>query len=134
MGSTDKKVSIDRVAGIDDPACGPEGVEHALDILEGRWKLWIIFYLMREQPRRFSSLERAIPRVTQKMLIQQLRALENDGIVARTVFAEVPPHVEYELTEAGMALVPAMTALANWANDHKPRRQHPGPLNANRHT
>ena len=67
------------------------------------------------------------------MLIQQLRALENDGIVARTVFAEVPPHVEYELTEAGMALVPAMTALANWANDNTPRRRHPGPWKLNRH-
>ncbi|MET8983155.1 helix-turn-helix domain-containing protein [Streptomyces sp. NPDC004539] len=118
MESTDKKVSILSVQGIHDPHCGIEGVERALAALEGRWKLKIIFHLMREQPRRFSSLERAIPGVTQKMLIQQLRALERDGIVLRTAFPELPPHVEYQLTVEGAALIPAMTALAEWADSH----------------
>jgi DNA-binding HxlR family transcriptional regulator len=90
-------------------------VERALGIIEGRWKLLILHHLLIRAPRRFSDLERAIPAVTQKMLIQQLRALESDGMVARTVYPEVPPHVEYDLTLAGRALEPALLALHDWA-------------------
>jgi DNA-binding HxlR family transcriptional regulator len=64
---------------------------------------------------RFSDLERAIPAVSQKMLIQQLRQLENDGIVKRLVYPEVPPRVEYSLTEWGQDLCPVLDALLNWA-------------------
>jgi DNA-binding HxlR family transcriptional regulator len=64
---------------------------------------------------RFSELERAIPGVSQKMLIQQLRELERDGIVARTVHPQVPPKVEYGLTDLGRALCPALQALLDWA-------------------
>src|SRR5262245_52740493 len=112
MGSTDKKVST--------PGCSIERVEHALGILEGRWKLLILHHLLMRRPRRFSDLERAIPKVTQKMLIQQLRALEADGVVRRVVYPEVPPHVEYELTAAGVALTPALNALHDWAADACP--------------
>lgn len=94
--------------------CVISRVEHALDIIRGRWKLLIIHHLLVHQPRRFSSLERAIPQVTQKMLIRQLRALETDGVVHRMVYPEVPPHVEYELTSAGRALATALTALHDW--------------------
>ncbi len=69
----------------------------------------------KSQPLRFSELEKLISDVTQKMLIQQLRALQQDGIVHRTVYPEVPPRVEYSLTELGHALGPAMTALIDWA-------------------
>ncbi len=65
---------------------------------------------------RFSELERAIPAVTQKMLIQQLRELERDGIVARTIYPQVPPKVEYALTPVGLALRPALHALLEWAD------------------
>lgn len=92
-----------------------EGVEQALKLLEGRWKLVILFHLFGGQLLRFSDLERAIPAISQKMLIQQLRAMEKDGIVERIVHHQVPPKVEYRLTEWGQALCPALDALLKWA-------------------
>lgn len=92
-----------------------EGVENALKMLEGRWKLVILFHLFGGRVMRFSELERAIPEVSQKMLIQQLRRMEADGIVYRTVYPEVPPKVEYGLTGWGQALCPALDALLTWA-------------------
>ncbi len=74
-----------------------QGVEDALELIDGRWKLLILFSLFGGQVLRFSDLERAIPAVSQKML-QQLRQLEADGIVERTVHSQVPPKVEYRLT------------------------------------
>jgi DNA-binding HxlR family transcriptional regulator len=91
------------------------GVEEAFGMLEGRWKMLIIFQLFSHPVRRFSELERGIPAVSQKMLIQQLRELERDGIVARKVYPEVPPKVEYRLTDWGRALCPALDALLEWA-------------------
>lgn len=92
-----------------------EGVEKALKLLEGRWKLIILFHLFGGRVLRFSELERAIPSVSQKMLIQQLRQMESDGIVRRIVHHQVPPKVEYCLTEWGQALCPALDALLTWA-------------------
>lgn len=92
-----------------------EGVEQALKMLEGRWKLLILFHLFGGKVLRFSELERAIPAISQKMLIQQLRQMEADGIVRRTVYHEVPPRVEYSLTAWGQALCPALDALLKWA-------------------
>lgn len=92
-----------------------QGVETALKLLEGRWKLVILFHLFGGQVLRFSDLERAIPGVSQKMLIQQLRQLEKDGIVRRIVHHQVPPKVEYGLTDWGQALCPALDALLTWA-------------------
>lgn len=92
-----------------------EGVEKALKLLEGRWKLVILFHLFGGRILRFSDLERAIPAVSQKMLIQQLRQMEQDGIVRRIVHHQVPPKVEYGLTEWGQALCPALDALLTWA-------------------
>ena len=68
---------------------------------------------------RFSQLERAIPAISQKMLIQQLRELERDGIVLRTIYPQIPPKVEYELTKVGMALRPALRSLLAWATLRK---------------
>jgi len=84
-------------------------------MLEGRWKLVILFHLFGGKTLRFSDLERAMPGVSQKMLAQQLRQLERDGIVARTVHAEVPPRVEYRLTDWGQSLCPALDQLLTWA-------------------
>ena len=92
------------------PATAADSVSQALRLLEGRWKLSILFQLFGGQVRRFSELERGLPGVSQKMLIQQLRQLESDGIVARTVYPEVPPRVEYRLTEWGQAYF-------NWPTD-----------------
>lgn len=91
------------------------GVEAALKLLEGRWKLVILFHLFGGKVLRFSDLERAIPGVSQKMLIQQLRQLEADGVVRRVVHHQVPPKVEYSLTDWGQALCPALDALLSWA-------------------
>src|SRR5882672_7336919 len=96
------------------PAGHAEGAEQALRVLEGRWKMIIIFHLFTQPVMRFSELERAIPAVSQKMLIQQLRELERDGVVRRTIHPQVPPKVEYDLTELGRALCPALDALLEW--------------------
>jgi len=95
-------------------ASAAEGVEGVFKILEGRWKLVILFHLFGGKVRRFSDLRRAIPGVSQKMLIQQLRQLERDGIVRRFVHSEMPPRVEYSLTDWGQALCPALDALLKW--------------------
>jgi DNA-binding HxlR family transcriptional regulator len=91
------------------------GIEDAFRILEGRWKMVIIFHLFARGTLRFSELERAIPAVSQKMLIQQLRELERDGVIRRKVHPQVPPKVEYDLTEWGKAMCDALDALLEWA-------------------
>jgi len=88
----------------------------ALRVLEGKWKIVIIIQLFAAKaPLRFSELERRVEGVNQKMLIQQLRQLEKDGIVSRMVFPQVPPKVEYTLTEMGISLGPSLEALIDWA-------------------
>lgn len=101
------------------PDAAAAGVERALGKLEGRWKLVILFHLFDGKVKRFSEMERAIPTVSQKMLTQQLRALETDGLVRRVVYPQVPPKVEYALTEWGQELCPVLDALLTWA-DTKP--------------
>src|SRR5438309_3559378 len=91
-----------------------QDVEQAFKVLEGRWKLLILFRLFGGKVLRFSELERAIPAVSQKMLIQQLRQMERDGIVRRILHPQVPPKVEYCLTKWGQALCPALDALLKW--------------------
>ena len=96
------------------PDSAARHVETALKIIEGRWKLVILFHLFGGRVLRFSDLERAIPQVSQKMLAQQLRRLEADGVVRRIVHAQVPPKVEYRLTDWGQSLCPALDALLKW--------------------
>src|SRR5258706_8584309 len=97
------------------PASAAQGVEDGFKILEGRWKLLILFHLFGGKVLRFSDLERAIPAISQKMLTQQLRQMEVDGIVRRIVHHQVPPKVEYCLTSWGQSLCPALDALLKWA-------------------
>jgi len=97
------------------PESAADDVEDALKFIEGRWKLIILFRLFGGHVLRFSELERAIPGISQKMLIQQLRQMERDGIVRRVVHPQVPPKVEYRLTDWGQALCPALDALLHWA-------------------
>ncbi len=106
------------------PDTAASGLEDAIQMLEGRWKLVILFHLFGGKKLRFSDLERAIRGISQKMLIQQLRQLEQDGIVARIVHAQVPPKVEYHLTEWGQSLCPALDELLTWAEQRPtPKRQ-----------
>ena len=93
---------------------GPASTERALKVLEGRWKLVILFHVSGGTLRRFSELERATPAISQKMLIQQLRRMESDGIVRRIVHHQVPPKVEYGLTDWGQALCLALDAILKW--------------------
>jgi len=97
------------------PESAASGVEHVLRVLEGRWKLIILFHLFDGKVQRYSDFEKLIPEISQKMLAQQLRQLEADGIVSRMVYPQVPPKVEYRLTEWGQALCPALDAMLKWA-------------------
>src|SRR5260370_2626880 len=90
------------------PATAASGVEQVFKFLEGRWKLMILFHLFGGKMLRFSDLERAIPTISQKMLIQQLRQLERDGIGRPIVHHQVPPKEEYDLTASGQELCPAL--------------------------
>jgi DNA-binding HxlR family transcriptional regulator len=116
MTRTDKKVRYLPSSKVPHtPTSAARGVEQTLKILEGRWKLVILFHLFGGKILRFSDLERAMPGVSQKMLIQQLRQLETDGVVSRIVHHQVPPKVEYCLTAWGQDLCPALDALLTWA-------------------
>lgn len=97
------------------PESAADDVEKALSFLDGRWKLIILFRLFGGHVERFSDLERAIPGISQKMLVQQLRQMETDGLVQRIVHKQVPPKVEYRLTDWGQSLCPALDALLKWA-------------------
>lgn len=97
------------------PESAASGVEHVIQLLEGRWKLIILFHLFDGKVQRYSDFEKLISGISQKMLAQQLRQLEADDIVSRMVYPQVPPKVEYRLTEWGQALCPALDAMLKWA-------------------
>ncbi len=92
-------------------------VEAALEALGGKWKGLILFHL-KDGTRRFNELRRLIPDITQRTLTRQLRELEEDQIVERTVYPEVPPRVEYELTDFGKTLIPILEALYEWGKEY----------------
>lgn len=93
-------------------------IEVALHVIGGKWKCLILWHL-RSGAFRTSELKRAIPNISEKMLIQQLRELELDEVVHREVFQEVPPRVEYSLTEHGCTLDSALEALCEWGKQHE---------------
>lgn len=87
-----------------------------MDVVGGKWKA-LILWALKERTHRFGELKRAVPGVSEKMLAQQLRELEGDGIVNRTIYDEVPPRVEYSLTEAGVTLNAALVSLGDWGEE-----------------
>lgn len=91
-------------------------VELTLDMIGGKWKVLILWHLI-DTTRRFSELKKLIPDITQKMLTQQLRELEECGIIDRKVYAVVPPKVEYSLTEYGKSLGPILNLMCQWGID-----------------
>ena len=119
MRRAHKKVSYPPARKAWTRATAADGLGEVFGIIRGRWKLVILFQLFGGHVRRFSDLERAIPTVTQKMLAQQLRRLEQDGLVRRKIYPEVPPRVEYSLTDWGQSLCPALDSLLGWL-DHRP--------------
>jgi DNA-binding HxlR family transcriptional regulator len=88
-------------------------VEATLGLIQGKWKVVIMFRL-QDQPRRFNELTRLLPNITQRMLTNQLRELEQDGLVHREVFAEVPVKVVYSTTELARSLMPLMLSMKDW--------------------
>ena len=98
------------------------GVELTLEVIGGKWKGVILWQLL-QKTLRFSQLQRRIPQVTQKMLTQQLRELERDGLVHRQVYAEVPPRVEYSLTEKGEGLRELLAFMCEWGKQNVPQEK-----------
>lgn len=109
-----------RVYGDDCDGCtGPEEIDimrfqRAIRAITGKWKIEIVCMLI-EGPMRFGVLRRALPGITQHMLTEQLRDLEANGIVIRKAYAEIPPRVEYELSQAGVDLMPTFKAMLDWS-------------------
>ncbi|MCT2591293.1 helix-turn-helix transcriptional regulator [Streptomyces sp. N2-109] len=90
------------------------GIDAAMDVVAGKWKSLILWELHHHGIRRFAELRRGLPGVSEKMLIQHLREMEEDGLVHREVYREVPPKVEYSLTEHGVSLNVALASLGEW--------------------
>lgn len=96
------------------PGCS---VEATITLINGKWKCVILCHLL-EGTHRFNQLRRRIPEATQRVLTAQLRELETDGLVKRTIYAEVPPRVEYQLTNLGLSLEGVLKSLGAWGTDH----------------
>lgn len=92
--------------------------ELTLSIIGGKWKMLILWYLGKEGTKRFGELKALIPGITQRMLVNQLRELENDYIVSRVVYPVVPPKVEYSLTKEGESLMPILDAMYSWGRNY----------------
>ena len=99
------------------PGCS---VEATLDLIDGKWK-GVILYHLQGGTQRFGELRRLMPGITQRMLTKQLRALEDDQLIIRKVYAEVPPRVEYSLSESGESLKPVIDMLKAWGESHQQR-------------
>lgn len=95
-------------------------MRRTLELLSGKWRTHVIYELCKKPSCRFGELKRAVPRITNTMLSNTLRDLEALGIVHREQFNEIPPHVEYSLTETGRDLLPVFTELAKWGEAHLP--------------
>uniref|UniRef100_A0A942TA36 Winged helix-turn-helix transcriptional regulator n=1 Tax=Neobacillus citreus TaxID=2833578 RepID=A0A942TA36_9BACI len=92
--------------------------ELTLQIIGGKWKMLILWYLGKEGTKRFNELKSLMPGITQRMLVNQLRELEEDQIVHREVYPVVPPKVEYSLTEQGKTLMPILDSMYEWGRDY----------------
>ncbi|MBW4603388.1 MAG: helix-turn-helix transcriptional regulator [Calothrix sp. FI2-JRJ7] len=92
-------------------------IQAIVDVIGGKWKLSILYQLF-QGTKRYGELKRLVPKATERMLTLQLRELEADGIVQRTVYAEVPPKVEYSLTQLGLSLEPILHTMLSWSEKY----------------
>ena len=92
-------------------------IDFTMSLIGNKWSMWILWNL-QDRPLRFGELKRLIPGITEKMLIQQLKKFENNNILVRKVYPEVPPKVEYRLTQNGKSLITVMTLIKQWGEDH----------------
>lgn len=97
-------------------------MELTISVIGGKWKAIILHHLVQDT-RRFNELRRLMPDITQRMLTRQLRELEKDGIISRKIYAQVPPKVEYALTDFGRSLEAVLKSLQNWGEAHQPEIQ-----------
>lgn len=93
-------------------------VDATLSVIGGRWKPIILFHLMQHNIMRFNEMHRSVTGITQRMLTKQLRELEGESVINRKVYAEVPPRVEYSLTDYGKTLTPILLAMRSWGDEH----------------
>ncbi|MFJ4437022.1 winged helix-turn-helix transcriptional regulator [Streptomyces sp. NPDC088923] len=103
------------------------GIDAAMEVIGGKWKVLILWALHEHPCRRFGELRRLLPGVTEKVLASHLRELEADGVVRRVSYDEVPPRVEYSLTDHGVRLNAALQPLAAWGRERPPAQSDPGP-------
>ena len=95
---------------------------HVFRRIGGKWKLLVIYFLSLQKVIRFGQLRRTLPEISERMLVRQLRELEDDGLVSRTVYGTVPPRVDYALTPLGESLVPIMESLKAWGSMYEKSR------------
>ena len=100
------------------PGCS---VEAAISLIDGKWKCVILWHLLNEGTLRFNEIRKRVPSITQRMLTNQLRELEQDGIIHREVYPQVPPKVDYSLTDLGQGLEQILLALKTWGDAHLDR-------------
>ncbi|MDB2104217.1 winged helix-turn-helix transcriptional regulator [Clostridium paraputrificum] len=93
---------------------------YAISLIEGKWKMHILFWLWKKNVLRYSELKRALGNVTHKMLSNQLKELEHDGIIVRKEYPQVPPKVEYSLSEKGKSMMPILSSFCAWGKEHIP--------------
>jgi len=97
------------------------GVAYTLSVIGGRWKINILTYLLNEKRLRYNELRKRLVGISERMLIQKLKELENDGLIKRIVHKQVPPKVEYELTELGRSLKKILVMMDNWGESNLPK-------------
>lgn len=95
-------------------------IRYFLDVAGGKWKTSILCILATGKPQRYSLIRRKLGNITNTMLAQSLQQLEDEGMVDRMQYNEIPPRVEYRLTEKGMSMVPVLIKMAKWGNDNMP--------------
>lgn len=110
----------EKIIVFDEKSCP---VTATMQVLGGKWKAILINAIYHTSPARFGELKRSVKGITQSMLTQQLRELEDDGLINRKIYAEIPPRVEYTLTEFGLTLSPIMQSMANWGKEYRINKQ-----------
>ena len=96
---------------------------YAISLVNGKWKMHILFWLWKKETLRYGELKRALGNVTHKMLSKQLKELEADGLILRKEYPQVPPKVEYRLSEKGKTLMPILSLFCKWGHEHLPNKQ-----------
>lgn len=111
---------IDKKIVFDEKSCP---VTATMQVLGGKWKVILINAIYLTSPARFGELKRSVKGITQSMLTQQLRELEDDGVISRKIYAEIPPRVEYTLTEFGLTLSPIIQSMGKWGKEYRINKQ-----------